>query len=1155
MATTFTKEQQEAIQDRSQSLLVAAAAGSGKTRVLVERLLDQVEAGANIGNFLIITYTRAAAAELKGRILEELKKREGTQNPSRHLRRQSAMLYNADIGTIHAFCGKIVREFAHVLDQNPDFKTADEDEGKRLLYQAIEDTLEQRYESIDEYPDFEELVDTVSEGRQDEALIEIVRTIHEKLLSHPYPAQWAHARMAELDITGKKDGGETPWGAYLLEGARKAGEYWLQEMTLAKAEFVQDEAFTKAYGPSWDETIGGLTRFLAATKKGWDETVAAAEIPFPRTKPAKGDEYERYKDLRRRCKSAADKLTEDFTLRSKDLFDDIKATRPAQTALIKLVQDVDHAYKKEKTRRGLLDFTDLEHLAVKLLVDPETGAPTKTAEEIASRYQEMMVDEFQDVSAVQDLIFRAIAEYGPRRFMVGDVKQSIYRFRLADPAIFLSYYRKFPLKEKAEGSAACKILLGKNFRSRPAVLESVNFLFRRIMSEQFGEMEYGDEEALYPGRTETKDDAQAVEFDLLDLHHLPKDSTDDREMAEARHVAARIRTLHEQEGYDFRDCAILLKSFRSKVGRYEKALEEAGIPVAKSGGDSFFYTPEVASVIALLAAIQNPLQDVPLIALLRSPLFGFKADELAEIRLAQQGTSFYEALEHKAEDDEKCAQFIKTLNRYRDDATDMPIDRFLWYIVQDTDAMSLFGAKAGGEAKLQNLRALLAFAQSAAAQGYRNLFDFVLLLEKRMEGGKAPGIPSSEGTGDAVTIMSVHKSKGLEFQVVFLPELAGKFNHQDRLGQILVHPDLGLGTMRREPERKIRYTTLARAAISKKLKQEMLAEELRILYVAMTRAEARLIMVASSNDAEKMVDSQTSSTGGKLSPYVLETASTRAHWILLASLSEERPPWKLNQITCRPHVQQGISGEAVQAGSGKPNPPSKEFIRRMEYAYPHQAAVELPSKLTATGLKGRTLDHEVQEAAENYQIEKRRPIFRRPGFIEENRPLTPAERGTATHLVMQYIDFRKCTSHASIAAEITRLAQKGHITSTAAKAVQVAHILHFFQSPLGKRVQEAETLKREFKFSLLVPAADLWLGEVEEDILLQGVIDCYLEEGAGITVVDFKTDYVPEGGLEQKAQEYKGQMQAYAYALEKITGKEVKENILYFFSTGEGVRL
>jgi len=1166
----FTPEQQAAIDHRDGDLLVSAAAGSGKTRVLVERLMGQVESGANVNKFLIITYTRAAAAELRSRILDEISRRNGL-GASRHLRRQRDLIYQADIGTIHAFCAKIVREFAHVLDIRPDFRVADESEARLLLRQVLEDVLEARYGAAEANSDFSLLADTLSEGRRDGPLAETVLEVREKIRSHPDPAGWARAQLAELEgLAAIQDAGETVWGAFLLQEARRAVVYWRQEMACARETLRTDEKLDRAYGPSWDESLTGLVEFGHALEAGWDEAHAFGEIPFPRAKAVTG--WEAVKDLRRRCKSAMDKLAETFALPTRELIDDMAAVTPVIAALVELTLDADQAYTAEKSRRGMLDFSDLEHLAIALLVDRETGGPTPAAQEIADRYQEVMVDEFQDVSAIQEKLFCALGEYGLRRFLVGDVKQSIYRFRLADPGIFLSYYRRFPDREQAMPGRGRTILLGKNFRSRPEILDAVNFIFRQIMSQEFGEMAYGDREALYPGRIEPEAGGESpVELNLLDLKDLPKDESDIRDMAEARHVALRIRQLHDQGGYNWGDFAILLRSVRGKQARYEKALEELDIPVEKSGGEGFFYTTEVATILSLLQVIGNPRQDVPLIGALRSPLFCFSPDELAGIRITDRAGIFYEALIAAADDSPQCAQFLQDLDRWRDISPDMAADQFLWHLYNETSALSVFGAMPGGETRRRNLMALLTYAQRVSGRGYRGLFDFVALLEKSLETGDVPELAAQAG-GDAVQILSIHKSKGLEFPVVVLPDLAKQFNIQDTTRQILVHPDLGIGTIRRDMERKIRYSTLARSAIGRKLRKETLAEELRILYVAMTRAREKLILVAALSDLEKTLTDLAYQANDPVSPYVLESASSMAKWILLPAMTRPEAGI-LRREHLVPLAKTEFSWEIVRSNYGEYNQETKktdksakkfkyeqaqnieldpEFVKRMQYVYPYSAAVDLPSKLTATERKGLPSAQEAEEEAVPYVRPIRQPTFRRPGFVEAQRPLTAAQRGTAAHLIMQHIEFQQCNDLPSVEAEITRLEREGRIKQEEAQAVDARTIWAFFESDLGQRIRRSPRIKREFEFSLLVPAPELGFADGSgEKILLQGVVDCYMEEPDGLVIVDFKTDSIPPDGLADKTREYESQMEAYAYALGRITGKPVKEVLLYFFSDGQ----
>ncbi|MCL2588728.1 MAG: UvrD-helicase domain-containing protein, partial [Oscillospiraceae bacterium] len=1028
---------------------------------------------------------------------------------------------------------------------------ADENESRPLLAEALEDVIEDRYARLDEFPGFAELADTVSEGRRDTALIETVLTVHEKLLSHAAPVAWAEEQVAKLDMSGLEDASQTPWGAHLLGEAHATARYWLREMTAARESFADDALFAAAYGPSWDETLDGLARFVAGAAQSWDAAHAAATIPFPRAKSAPGAEYDELKALRDRSKKAMEKLAELFDLPSAALFEDMEAVRPVVTALLSLVLDVERAYQKEKTRRGILDFSDLEHLAIRLLID-DTGKPTAAARELAGRYREIMVDEFQDVSGLQDEIFRALGAEGSRRFMVGDVKQSIYRFRLADPTIFLSYYRNFPDLDRAAPGEPRKVLLGQNFRSRPGVLDAVNFLFRQIMSESFGEMDYGDREALYPGLDRSADDSPAVELDILNRHPLEKDGTDARDMAEARHVAARIRKLHDEEGHSWSDFAILLRSLKGKAYRFEKALEEQNIPVAKSGGEGFFYTPEVASILSLLTVTLNPLQDVPLIGALRSPLYGFSPDDLADIRLRDREVSFFEAMELSAAENEKCKAFLTDLARWRDTAADMTVDQFVWVLVHETNALAVFSALPQGEARRQNLLTFLAYARSAVQSGCKSLFDFVTQLEKRLEAGEPPKLTAPHSAGDAVTIMSVHKSKGLEFPVVLLPDLGKRFGFHDLKEQILVHPALGFGSVRRDLTRKIRYPTLAHMALKQTLRRELLAEELRILYVAMTRAQQKLILTAALDNAEKTRTDLALMATDPVSPYVLNAQSSMAPWLLLPTLATPDPPWVVQWIDCG-ETDEPEPNEERLGRDMEDSPPDKEVedtspadkVPEVPFIYPHAAAIDLPSKLTATELKRRG----------EYPESKRPILFQRPGFIDADRPLTPAQRGTATHLVMQFIDFQACTSLQGVRSEIERLQREGRITAQSAQAVDAPKIWSFFKSALGQRVLTAERLRREFKFSLLV-SAEAFLGTGgDEQILLQGVVDCYLEEADGLVVLDFKTDYVPPGGLAAKAAEYEPQMRAYAYALEQIIGKPVKELILYFFSSGESANI
>ena len=1159
-----TDAQKEAIFAEEQDVLVGAAAGSGKTRVLVERLMEHVEKGNNLTDFAIITFTKAAAAELRMRILDELNDRIADKPNDSHLRRQTALVYRAEIGTIHSFCTKIIREFAHELDISPDFRVLDDTETRPLLHQVIGDVLELRYDAIDTHPGFARLVDTISAGRDDKQLIETVLDVHRKLLSHPYPEEWAKEQRLALNMDGKRDAGETIWGAYILDETKGLVAHWIRKMEHVRATMPHDPGLEKKWGTSFDTTLAHMHNFARALGESWDSAHACGQIAFP--KPGSGPKYDEEKAVRDACKKEMDKIWSVFATPSRVLLAETKTSAPMLEALLDLVLDVEHAFSKEKLRRGGLSFADLEHLAVRLLIERETGAPSAIALEVAARFDEIMVDEFQDVSAIQDKLFCALRECGSRRFMVGDVKQSIYRFRLADPMIFQKYYDRFPQRE------GCKrVLLGQNFRSRHNVLDGVNFIFRRIMSRAFGELDYGDNEALYPGKKAGETPDPPVEFHVLDLVNCPNDGTDARDMAEARHVAAEILALREREGYSWRDFAILLRSVGSgRAARYEKALTELNIPVNQSGNVDFFYTVEVASVMSLLTIIINPQDDTALIGTMRSPLFAFTADELAEFRLREPLGSFYGALTASASLCEKCAEFLAKLNRWRDEAPDMAPEMLLWQLYQETMATSIFAAMSGGELRRANLLLLVNWASGAAATGRRGLFDFVMLLKKRKEMGDAPKGGSAQA-GDSVTIMSVHKSKGLEFPVVFLSDLGRKGKH-DTLA-IFVHPQMGLGPLCRDFERKIQYPSLARMAIERRQKQETQAEELRILYVGMTRAEDRLILTGMLDNVESTRDKLVMDATEPVSPYALRGLSLNMQRLLLpvltrpeakalrgehtVPLADAAYPWVVKWVDCgQSDVVQTANNDVVdKTQQTRAEMPDAEILRKLAFVYPHPHAVDLPGKLTATQVKGRVLDHETCEEAAELSKKPRTPIFRRPQFIQEARTLTGAERGTATHLVMQYINFSRCHDLAGVKAEIARLSRDGYITAEAAAAVDPTAVFAFFASPLGQRVLAAEMLKREFKFSLLVPAGDFLPDGGEEEILLQGVLDCYLEEPEGIVAIDFKTDYIAPGKLQARVERYRPQMEAYIYALQKITGRTVIEGLLYFFGTGDTVRV
>ena len=1194
MGFALTEEQHAAVYNRGGGLLVSAAAGSGKTRVLVERLLERVEEGADIDRFLVITYTNAAAAELRSRIARELGDRLAQRPADRYLRRQATLVYKAQISTIHSFCMALLKECGHLLGLSPDFRLCDESESALLLLRAVNDVLERRYEDIAPGSDFALLVDTMSAGRDDRKLIEIVLDVRSRVQSHPDPAAWLAGQEGAFALEGVSDAGETPWGKLLLSDASDQAAYWKGRLEEAAALCECDPNLMKNYGEGLLETARALETFCAAAQKGWDGARSALPIPFPaagRKKMECKEEAEHVKAVRKTCKDRMEKLSAWFADGSADLLEDMRAVYPAIRGLFALVRDAEEAYAREKKRRGVLDFSDLEHLAVGLLLDGK-GEPTELARAWSGRYEEIMVDEYQDTNAVQNAIFSALSREGKNLFMVGDVKQSIYRFRLADPTIFLRKYRTFKPWQQAQEGEERRVILSRNFRSRPQVLEGANYVFRSIMSTELGEMDYTDDEALRPAGSfpGAEEGTYSVELSALDLSAAGEDGEEKVSgyLMEARHTARRIKELVEgglllSDGEGRRrarygDVVILLRSPGTVLRHYQRALEEQGIPWESDGGGDFFASTEVSVALSLLEMVDNPRQDVPLLSALRSPVYGFSADRLAQLRAAAPQGDFYSALEQGAQrGEEDCRAFLEELSLLRFGAGDKSCWRLLWDLYDRTNLMGIFSAMEAGEVRRDNLLALAELARRFEGAGHKGLFGFLSYLSRLRESGVAPEKGAAGRTGGGVRIMSIHKSKGLEFPVVFLCGLTRRLNREDMNRPILFHPELGVGPKRLDTARMVEYPTLARRAVARQLEREMMAEEMRLLYVAMTRAKEKLVLVCSLGRGEKELEKLSQDAASPVDPQVLALCASVGQWVLLAAMARPEasalrlglsapqlpPPWGFGPAWDIRLTDGAAYGKAPRPEAVTPQQAREmlesdpDLAQRLAWRYPWREVSAIPSKLTATQIKGRELDQEVSQQAPADDENRRRPL-RRPRFAAEALGLTPAQRGTALHLVMQFMDFDRTGSVAEIREEISRLTAMELITPEQGQAAaeDAGKLFALFASPLGEKLRRSHGVHREFKFSILVPAGRYYPGAGEgEQVLLQGVVDCWLEEEDGITVVDFKTDRVTEKTAALRAEEYRPQLTAYARALEEITLLPVKRRVLWFFTLGAAFEL
>ena len=1174
----LTPDQRKAVEDRGGSLLVSAAAGSGKTKVLVERLFRYIlEEQCAVDDFLIITYTKAAAAELRGKIAAELSRRVAEQPDNAHLRRQLFRVYQADIKTVDAFCAALLRENVYRLPPidghalTPDFRVLDEQEADMVKQRVLERALEDFYAGMDQRR--RQLAETLGAGRDDRALETLVLELHRKLQSHPYPLQWLEQVRRDWE-SPPDDLGQSPYGQVIMADAAAKADFWAGLLE-QETDAITDEAVAAAYADRLTETATQL-RALSAARGDW-EAMAAIHPAFRRMGAVKGEnaEKEHLQAVVKRCKDALKKLSAPFDTAQAEHLEDLAAMAPAMLALADLTADFTRRYQSEKARRNAMDFSDQEHYAIELLLTDD-GQPTDLARQVAGRYREIMVDEYQDANDVQNCIFTAVSRQERNLFTVGDVKQSIYRFRLADPTIFLRKYNAYVSADEAEEGQPRKVLLSQNFRSRQSVLDGCNAVFHSIMSRQMGEMDYGAEERLYFGASYyPPHDGTAAEFHLIDVADTEEEHFD-RGMVEARFVAGRIRRMLD-EGYRVNggdglrrctpeDFVILMRSPRSRLRAFTAALAEQNIPCAADESSDFFAAVEIAVVWSLLQVIDNPRQDVPLISVLRSPLFGFSPDRLAAIRALQKDGDYYDAL--LLDEGEDTQDFLRTLDSLRAAARDETVDDLLWHIYDACRCLAVFGAMPGGRARRDNLVAFYTYARQLSAAGKKSLFDFVSHLRTLLENGDAPDLSTRQSAG-GVRIMSIHKSKGLEFPIVFLCDLSKRFDPRDIQEPVLVHPELGLGTERVDRDRRIRYDTVSKTAVALQLQRESKSEEMRILYVAMTRPQEKLIAVDCLRNGRKRVADLAAIAGVPTPPEAVASGKCLGDWLLLPLLCTA-PGAKLCQWAGAPapaltaedggwqvYLWENPTADAsAPVGDGVVLPDSASAppfdSAPLEWAYGHTRAAVTPGKVTATQLKGRAIDEEIAQGA---PTRRRAVLFEKPKFLRESTALTAAERGTAVHAVMQYISFRTPPTAEAVAHEVEALAQRRLLTSQQAAAVDCAMVARFLASPLAERIRRAGHVWREYRFTLLTDAALYDPQVAGEELMLQGVVDCAFETPEGLVVVDFKTDRVTAEQQAQRAEGYRPQLEAYALALGQVLEKEVSEKLLYFFHTNSTVKL
>ncbi len=1254
----WTEEQLLAITESGRNLLVAAAAGAGKTAVLVERIIRKItdeKHPVDIDRLLVVTFTNAAAAEMRERIGHAISMALDKNPDSYTLQRQMTLLNKASITTIHSFCLDVIRNNFHCIDLDPGFRIADDTECTLMKMELLDELFDGMYEEENRTEEFIQLVECYAGSKDDSLLQEMVLSLYEFVQSSPWPDQWLEEKSEAFNLVEGTDFGSTPWAEVLMKSLRieLAG---LCTMIRMAFELASSAEGLEPYAANLQEDLSGLRVLEESCAGGWDETCRAfSAFAFGKLgrcgKDADKSKQEQVKQIRDEVKKRVKKIYEDlFVYDSKQIVSDLQTIYPAIKGLAGLVKEFGRKYTAKKREKALLDFNDLEHLCIEILsVRDEEGniLPSKVALGLRERFEEILVDEYQDSNLVQEVMLKMISRNSsetPNIFMVGDVKQSIYRFRQANPELFLEKYKTYPGEG---GTSSRKILLFKNFRSRGEVINSVNFIFKQIMSPNAGELDYNDMEALNLGASfEKVEDPDAIAGGNVELHLLDRteaqdmgeesdetsvqEETDAEEVpeeeeelpdairAEARVVVRRIKELMEpdREGRrlhvfdksinayrkpEFRDVVILLRSTKNWAETFVEELGNQGIPAYADSASGYFRTIEVQVVLSLLQIIDNPMQDIPLLAVLKSPIGGFSAEELIDMRMADREGSFFEAMKQFAagEQDEatrrKTRAFLDRLQLWREKSLYIPTDELIWYLYEDSGYYSFAGAMPGGIQRQANLRILFERARQYEETSYKGLFNFINFINKLKSSSGDMGSAKILGENEnVVRIMSIHKSKGLEFPIVFVSGCGKSFNLQDMNRSILVHQTLGFGPDFVDHRRRITYPTIPKQALRYKSRIESLSEEMRILYVALTRAREKLILTGTVKNTEKTLSRWArclESKGNKLPEYDMLKARNYLDWIgpslirhkafdglrRLAGV-EELAKQKADNLLEDPSLWEArkwsvtelVSGKAGEGAEGQVQQESfrnldlekvyssygDEIERRLSWKYKYPLSSKLAAKLTVTELKRLYNERGTGESeSQSYYLPA---LVKKPVFLEGAKGLSAVEKGTIMHFVMQHLDLHRVNSQQEVEEQIREMIRAELLTEQQVQGIATMKIMKFFHSPLGQRMLQADRVNREVPFNLEISCEEVYgksqVEECEEEsVLLQGVIDCFFEEGGEAVLVDYKTDYVQAGQTDSIKDKYKLQIEYYKRALETITGMRVKEKYLYLFWNGEVV--
>lgn len=1181
MGVKWTTDQQHAIECCKGSVLVSAAAGSGKTTVLVERVIRRLTDEDNpcsAEDLLIVTFTRAATAQMREKIGAAILKRLSEDPTDRHLRCQYMLLPFAKICTIDSFCNDLVRENFHALGISPDYSLLDNETAVIMKNDVCEAMLERAYEE-DSDGSFSGLSDMMSSGSSDEDFAKLIIKMYDISTAYPFPDLWLDSLIEEYS---QPDINKSCWGVIIKKYVCDMLDYCVSSSNDMMAAMESDSIVADAYGAAVQSDINMYAELREKVNRDWDEALEAFNTVkyMGLGRVSKGYESETKNAVmtaRKKLKDLLRKVPNIMCVSSGEHSEDVRLMRGPVTKLIELVKQFGREYSAEKDKMNSADFSDILHRALNLLaVSDGRGGYIKTdlARELSSHYVEILVDEYQDINEAQDMIFKAISADENNLFTVGDVKQSIYRFRQAMPEIFLR--RRSTTHSFESGKYPLGITLGSNFRSRVGVTSCVNYIFRQLMSTEAGELEYDDSEALNAAAEYPERDTPDCELHVV----TDKGNRADTLEAQARYVARYIdRTVREGKTLvtkggalhpaSYGDFCILLRTAKNVSSVYANALSERGIPVFSPETGGFFEAAEISFILSLLRVLDNPVQDIPLAAVMLSPLFGFSAGELADIRAsakerleAGETEPLYRSVAASADEgDEKAAAFLKKIESLRRLSLTLSAGELVRRVCEETGFDAIAGAMPDGERRRLNIGLLCDYAEKYEAAGNLGLSGFIRFIDKvaRTSGDLATAARPSENA-DIVRIMTVHQSKGLEFPICILADMQHAFNERDNTESVLISSSAGLGMKRRTEDGISVYDTASRRAAVITSERMGRSEEMRVLYVALTRAKENLIMVTSVPNPEKGLAKVAveCGIGERANPFAVLRMNNFSDLVLTALMRHpaadelrklsgvdvpiflpEKDRFKLKVVVSD---SESFMAESANEQKIAAKPVFfDEVCERLDYSDPRSVLSSVPAKRAASDGSERGINREYFASS-------------RPAFMSSGG-LTPAQRGTATHKFMQFSNY--AAARADIESELARLVDVGFLSEDEGKAVNIGAAKRFFMSPLAERIFASDNVMREKKFAALFPAKFFYpelTGEAaEEKIVVQGIADCVFVEDGKLVIVDYKTDT----GVDAEAllDRYSAQLGIYREALSQALGMPVKETLLYSFFMNSTVKV